>query len=142
MEREKFVETFASFIPYLFKKVMRGFQVGGISKMQLELLFKISSENGKPMSYYSERMVIPKSNLTVLSDKLIKEGYVERIYDRNDRRIIILSITKKGEEILTEHRNMVKKAILKKLEGISDQDIQRLNVLIKEMKEILGKIEQ
>lgn len=142
MEREKFVEAFASFIPYLFKKVMRGLQVGGISKMQLELLFKISSENGKPMSYYSERMVIPKSNLTVLSDKLIKEGYVERIYDRNDRRIIILSITKKGEEILTEHRNMVKKAILKKLEGISDQDIQRLNVLIKEMKEILGKIEQ
>lgn len=142
MEREKFVESFASFIPYLFKKVMRGFQVGGISKMQLELLFKISNENGKPMSYYSEKMVIPKSNLTVLSDKLIKEGYVERVYDRNDRRIIILSITEKGEAVLTEHKNMMKKAMVKKLESISDEDIKRLNLLIEEMKEILGKIEQ
>jgi DNA-binding MarR family transcriptional regulator len=75
-----------------------------ISKQQMGSLFHMCKDNGRPMSYYSEKMMIPKSNLTVVSDKLIKEGYVDREFDPSDRRIIILNITEKGKAYLEEQK--------------------------------------
>jgi DNA-binding MarR family transcriptional regulator len=112
-----------------------------ISKQQLGLLFHINADSGKPMSYYSEKMMIPKSNLTVLSDKLIKEGLVERAFDPCDRRVITLEVTGKGKEYLNEHKEKVKHEILKRLDSLSEAEAKRLNELIEEIKQIFDKIE-
>ncbi|MGE5632063.1 MAG: MarR family winged helix-turn-helix transcriptional regulator [Caulobacteraceae bacterium] len=141
MDRIKLVENILTFIPSVFKRLMKAYPNLEITRQQLGLLFHINCENGKPMSYYSEKMMIPKSNLTVLSDKLIKEGLAERAFDLGDRRVITLKITKKGREFLYEHKEKVKHEILKKLDSLSDADVKRLNELIEEIREIFDKIE-
>jgi DNA-binding MarR family transcriptional regulator len=142
MDREKFVENLLTFVPMMFKKIMKGFPNLEVSKLQLELLFKISNEDRKPMSYYSEKMMIPKSNLTVISDKLIEEGFIERVFDPSDRRVIFLMITDKGQGYLCEHKKRMKQEMIKKLDAFSDVDIKRLNELIEEMRTILEKMDQ
>ncbi len=142
MDREKLSESILTIVPFLFKKLMKVFPAAEISKQQLELLFQISHEDRKPMSFYSEKMMVPKSNLTVISDKLIIEGLIERVFDPNDRRIIILKITPKGVEYLGEYKKIIIREMKKKLESLNNDDIKRLNELIGEMKIIFNKIDQ
>jgi DNA-binding MarR family transcriptional regulator len=110
-------------------------------KQQMGLLFQISKENRRPMSYYSEKMMIPKSNLTVISDKLIKEGFVERSFDTEDRRVIILALTPKGEEYINENFERIRKGMTERLNSLNNDDIKRLNELIEEMKGIFDRLD-
>lgn len=141
MDREKFVENLLITIPLMKKKLLKNFPTCGISKQQLGLLFLISSEDEKPMNYYSEKMMTPKPNLTGMADKLIEEGLIERTFDPGDRRIVILKITEKGKEYLIEFKKKLRKEMIKKLEVLNDNDVKRLNYLIEELKEILDKME-
>lgn len=136
LSREKLAENLITFIPLLHKKLMKGFRADGIPKQQLWLLNDLSDNNGKTMSYYSEKMMIPKSNLTLIADKLIDGGLIERVFDPNDRRIIILKITEKGEKYLYKFKEKVVKEMEERLGLYSDNDIRRLNELIEEMKTI------
>lgn len=140
MDRETLAENLFNFLPLMFKRLMKAHPHFEMPKQQMGLLFHISKNNRRPMSYYSEKMMIPKSNLTVISDKLIKEGFVERDFDANDRRVIILALTQKGEEYINENIKKIKWEIMERLESFSDEDIKRLNELIEEMKEIFYRL--
>ena len=140
MEREKLIENMMTFFPILHKKMVKRWPASSLSKLQFELLFAIIKHDGMPMSYYSERMLISRPNLTGLSDKLIEEGLVERLPDPDDRRIIILKATKKGKQYIMEHRKIIKQEMLKLLDSLDDDDVSRLNELIDEIKAILNKV--
>lgn len=142
MDRESLVENLLTSLPMIYKKVMRGLPSFGISKQQMKLLAHINEENGRPMKYYSDRMMIPKSNLTVIADKLIEEGLLERKLEPNDRRVITLKITDKGKEQLLKFRKILKEEMLKKLEVLDDEDIRKLNKLIKEIVVIFEKAKE
>lgn len=142
LSREKLAENLITFIPFIHRKLMKDFPIIGISKQQMFLLHHISHHNEKPMSYYSEKMMIPKSNLTIITDKLIEEGFIERGFDQRDRRIIILKITEKGSAYLLEFKKKVIKEMEMKLSVYSDSNINRLNELIEEMKIIFDKSEK
>ena len=86
MEREKLIENMMTFFPLLHKKIHKKWPECGLTRLQFELLFNIIKHDGMPMSYYSEKMLISRPNLTGLGDKLIEEGLIERSPDDNDRR--------------------------------------------------------
>ncbi|MCX7711827.1 MAG: MarR family transcriptional regulator [Clostridia bacterium] len=141
MNREKLAENLQILMPVVFKKLMKTFPELEISKHMLELLFMIKKEDSKPMSYFSEKLMLPKSNLTVMADRLIEEGFIERAFDPNDRRVIILRITEKGDQYLCKAREKVKLHVAEKLVVFSDEEINRLNELVEEMKAIFSKMD-
>ena len=60
------------------------------------ILFLLSRGEGKTMSELSSALSIDNSTLTRLSDRLVKEGLIERTRDDSDRRVSKLRITGKG----------------------------------------------
>jgi MarR family transcriptional regulator, organic hydroperoxide resistance regulator len=141
LDRERLAENLQTIVPFIFKKLIKSVPNFEISKHLIELLYHIKNEDKKPMSYYSEKMMIPKSNLTVMADKLIEDGLVEREFDPNDRRVIILKITKKGDECLHGYANKMKQLMIKKLDSFNDTHIKRLNELFEEIREIFNKMD-
>ncbi|HEY9060260.1 MAG TPA: MarR family transcriptional regulator [Pseudobacteroides sp.] len=140
MERGKLVDNFLVFFPFVYKKLMRDMPVSDISRQKLGLLQLISSNDCNTMSYYSNKTMISKPNLTVMADKLIEENLIERMYDPNDRRVINLKITEKGKNVLEKHKIKVKETLLKKFEMLGDDEVKRLNELINEMESIMKNI--
>lgn len=140
VEKEKLAENLVTLVPTIFKQLMKGFPVFELPRQHIQLLFTIGHDNGKPMSYYSEKLMMPKPNLTVIADKLIEERLIERVFDPADRRVVILKITEKGEESIREHKEKVRCDVGEKLDLLSDNDIKRLNDIIDEMKVILKKL--
>jgi len=141
MDKEHLAENILSFVPLMMKRFTKGFSHAQISRQQFELLFLIQKFNGKSMSFFSKKMMVSKPNLTTLSDKLIQEGWIERVFDPRDRRIICLTITDKGKKFITLHKNKMKQLLVKNFEGLTVQDIQRLNELLEEMRSIFDKIQ-
>ena len=141
MERERLAANLLEFIPSIFKRLVKSFPSSNISRQQMELLFTVGNQDNRPMSYYSEKLMMSRPNLTVLTDKLIEEGLIERAFDPHDRRVIILNITAKGREFLNQHREVLRQEMLNRLNQFDDSDIKRLNELIEEMRDIFDKFD-
>lgn len=141
VDRDKLLEYILSFMPLLHKKLFKEFHLHGMPRQQMALLRRIKEENGKPMKYYCEKLIISKPNLSTVVNKLVDEGFIERKIDINDRRIINLFITKKGENYFLSHKEKVKKDMLCKLQSLSDEDIKKLNNNFEQIKTIFSKLD-
>ena len=139
MERERLAQNLFTIMPSIMKSIFKEIHCSELSKHQIYLL-RIIKENSMPMSYYSEKMMMPSSNLTLLADKLIAGGLIERLPDSNDRRVVVLSITSKGLEQLDEYFATFKAELVKKSKVLSDADVKRLNDIIEEMNLLFDKL--
>ncbi len=141
MERDKLLGYIFDFMPILHKKLFKGVHGMSVSRQQIKLLFLIKKNNGKPMKFYVEKLMISKPNLTKVVNKLIREGYIIREHDASDRRNINLYITKEGEGLLAFHMKEMKRNMLNRLEVLEDEDVLRLNRCFEEMVSILSKLD-
>ncbi len=138
-ERERLIEYIFNFMPLLHKKLLM--DVHHKKDMyKMRFLSMIKNHNGEPMKFFGERLLISKPNLTKLCNKLIHEGFVERKNSDEDRRIINLYITDTGEKLVNAHKQEIRKEMLKKLESLSDEDIQKLNENFNEVERIISKL--
>lgn len=141
MDRRILIESIMTLVPVLHKKFSKDTGNCDITRQQMELLFFISTEGEKPMSYYGTKLMISKPNLTVLADKMIEEGYIQRILSPTDRRVVLLKLTEMGELFFESQRKRMTEMMLEKLEDFNDQEIERLNELFSEIKSIFMKNE-
>lgn len=71
---------------------------------QFHMLSLIAKERSCNVTYLAEALVVKPSAITVMLDRLVQSGYVERRHDDQDRRAVLLSITKLGQEVYDEAR--------------------------------------
>ncbi|MGI5920823.1 MAG: MarR family winged helix-turn-helix transcriptional regulator [Syntrophomonadaceae bacterium] len=74
----------------------------GISIPQSFILSNLLKADGLTLKEIGEKCLIDSSSMTVLIDKLEKEGLVERRLDNRDRRAIRIFITDKGRQTASE----------------------------------------
>jgi DNA-binding MarR family transcriptional regulator len=141
LSKEKLVENIMTSGFLMYKRLSKGMNASDLPRSQFELLYFISLENDKPMKYYGDKLMISKPNLTVMADKLIGEGYVERVFEPSDRRIIILRLTQHGENYLYNEMVKIKQTMVKRFEALNDSEVERLDEIIDEMKNIFNKID-
>lgn len=62
----------------------------------------IISRHGKmTMSTLAQKTEIAKPNISIIVNKLLEEGYISRMRDLCDKRVNYISITDKGEELIS-----------------------------------------
>src|SRR5258708_5001379 len=77
---------------------------------QLRLAQALYDENpeyvqaGETMGKLSERLGVKQNALTQAAARLVNHDLAERLSDRNDRRIVRLRLTQKGQEWVRERR--------------------------------------
>ena len=57
---------------------------------------------GLRMKTLSEYLMVTSGNITGLTDQLVNEGWVERVADSEDRRSMIVRMTREGKKQFTE----------------------------------------
>jgi DNA-binding MarR family transcriptional regulator len=71
---------------------------------QLKCLFYISNQGKTNCSKLAERLKVYPSNITGIIDRLVEKSLVSRADDPNNRRILLLQTTPKGEAMIAELR--------------------------------------
>ncbi len=82
------------------------------------------------LSEISQRLLRVNSNTTVMIDNLEKKGWVERVRDQEDRRVIRVRLTPEGirmrDRVLPQHSEFIREV----LSPMTDQEVAQILVLL------------
>lgn len=105
----------------------------GITAAQGFFLEKLELEGPQKVSQIAEALCYTSGAITALTDKLIASGYVERERTEEDRRVVYLSITEEGRNMLGAVRQRRKANVEKFFGDLPDEDIDHLIRIFKQV---------
>ena len=76
-----------------------------LSITEVHTLVAIGKGRPRTMTHVANILGISVSTLTTAVGKLVKKGYVERVRDEEDRRIVRIHLTESGVEAVNAHEN-------------------------------------
>ena len=122
----------------LFKAESAG--LTGIREAQFRLLLQLYAVRMLSMSSLGKILYISKPYMTNLVDSLIKEGLVERHSDLYDRRVINISITKKGQETIESIKKQIRNQMKNLLSNLQESDLETLCLSGEKLIGVVSKI--
>lgn len=108
---------------YLWKKIYAQSFPGS----QSHILFTLERSGPKKMSELASILYLTPGAVTTASDRLIENGYIARVRNEEDRRVVHLELTTKGSEALKSLQNEGRKIMRKIFHDISDDDLKKIN---------------
>lgn len=79
-----------------------------ISANEMEIILYVNDFGPQRMKGVGEQFKIKFSTLTSLVDKIERLNLVKRVNSKEDRRSILVTITKKGKKMLEEYNSQIK----------------------------------
>jgi DNA-binding MarR family transcriptional regulator len=114
------------------KRTEKGQRPDLLSVLQLETLAYIKEE--KPlMKEVADYLCITPPSATSLINKLVKAGMIKRVSDKQDRRIIRLQITAKGEIKFKQEFKKVSAHIKRVLEKLNKKERENLAKILEKL---------
>ena len=78
---------------------MDNWGIKGLVPSHGDILVALLKSEKLTMKDLAEKIDKDKSTVTVLVDKLIKQGYVEKTRDIEDNRVVFVTLTEKGKDL-------------------------------------------
>lgn len=142
MDYIKTAETLFQLIPLIDIKFLRPVSLHfkpQHTPIRLHIL-TAAREKKATMSELSTETLLSKQQMTPLIDKLVAEGLVQREYDAVDRRIIRISITPAGLQLLEQTKEHALKLLQEKIKHLDEQDLTSLDNAMNDMVRIFQKL--
>ncbi|HPR65394.1 MAG TPA: MarR family transcriptional regulator [Thermoanaerobaculia bacterium] len=96
----------------------------GLTESQFNVLMLLEHQSNGSLDQVSigRMLVVNRSNVTGLIDRMEREGLVERFPDPVDRRIKQVRMTRKGKEILSRAQLLYIKGVQQAVTSLPDKD--------------------
>lgn len=107
--------------------------ISDLSITEVHTIEAIGMYDEKPMSEIAQILKITVGTLTTAINKLIKKEYVQRKRIEEDRRVVLIKLTKKGKLAYRIHEKFHKDMVNTAIEGL-DEEQER--ILINALTEI------
>lgn len=125
---------------------LRNGPLSDLSITELHTIEAIGMYKEKTMSDVAQTLEITVGTLTTAINKLIKKEYVVRKRIPEDRRVVLISLTKKGKLAYRLHEKFHKDMIEETVFQLTDDEkkilissLERINKFFKEKKELQNK---
>lgn len=89
-------------------------------------------------SELARRMYLHPATVVGLIDRLVKRGLVSRVRSEEDRRVVEISLSDKGTELILSAPEVPQGLIVKGLEGLTAEKLSRVADGLEELVKILG----
>ncbi len=114
-----------------------------LSITEIHTIAAVGMYGSKTMSEIAQVLEITMGTLTIAVDKLIKKGYMERSRSNTDRRIVNVSLTKRGKLAYRIHEKFHLDMVRAIMEDFTPQEeeilLSGLRKLNKHLKDIYSK---
>jgi DNA-binding MarR family transcriptional regulator len=98
-----------------------------ISMQQLRAMYILQDEEGVTVGRLAELFHVGLPAASVLADRLVRGGFVERHEDPTDRRRVLLSLTRNGIQLVTELREGSHQLLRRWMAQLSPEDLAALS---------------
>ncbi|GIP49483.1 putative HTH-type transcriptional regulator YusO [compost metagenome] len=105
----------------------------GLTGPQFHMLTLIARKKTCNVSYLADKLEVKPSAITVMIDRLVQSGYVERRHDEQDRRAVLLSVTERGAEVLGEARKKSREVLKTHLSVLSQQELEMMITILEKL---------
>lgn len=127
--------------PKFFKHLFNGFDHSktGFSKGALFVLIVLkyrSSEEGLKMSELEHHAGLKKSTLSETVNVLVEQGYIHRKRSKEDRRVVKVSLTRKGREKAEKLVEEIKNYVEERLSFLGDDERDKLFTAFEEIERV------
>ena len=121
------IERLLRHVAFIIKKRGRDILVDfGITTPQFNALLVLRDNPNITMGDLCEKLFLACSTATDLIDRMEKNGLLERSRDKQDRRVIRLSISEKGRSVISEVIEARRRYIASILEKLTPDEIEQL----------------
>jgi DNA-binding MarR family transcriptional regulator len=97
-----------------------------MSTPQFKALLLISEEEGIKMRELARKMGGSFSNATVLVDRLVERGLVERLAEPQDRRVVLVRVSEKGRNLMDQLVTSWRTLSSSLLEDLAPEDLTKV----------------
>lgn len=140
-----FADTINELMPVLFKEFARRqtneLYKGKITLPQFLILGFLHREGESKMTALARFMQVTTAAMTGIVDRLVKYGYVERVYEPQDRRIIKVRLTNRGSGLLKKINQQRRQMVIRIFGQISTSDRKDYLRILMQIKDILARQE-
>lgn len=112
---------------------------GSLSIFQIHTLLFLKENSGVNMSEIASFLQIELPSATSLVSKLVDRGLVQRLPDKEDRRVVKIELTETGTRLLSQTAELRSNKIKQLLTYLSDKQKHDLVTIMRTIKEYLEK---
>ena len=112
----------------------------GIGVPHFEIMMVLEEAGTQYIAEIGEKLLIPKSQMTLLIDRLVSLEIVTRRTDETDRRMSNVSLTDKGKAILKEKDRVLRANFTEKLSRLTDDELRQLAESLRRLRDILSRL--
>jgi DNA-binding MarR family transcriptional regulator len=121
------IERSLRHVAFIIKKRGRDILVDfGITTPQFAALLALRENPNITMGELCDKLFLACSTATDLVDRMEKNGFLERKRDSQDRRVIRLSISERGQQVISEVVAARRRYVSSILEKLDEEEISQL----------------
>ena len=94
-----------------------------ITLNDMHIIDRIGLNQAKNMSAVAKEMGVTTGTLTIAVNNLVKKGYLCRERSDRDRRVVLVSLTEKGNRAYRHHEKFHNKMLSELIEGFEEEEI-------------------
>ena len=98
-----------------------------ITMPQLKSLFFISNEGSTNLGKLASALGVTPANVTGIVERLVEQKLISRVENAQDRRMLILRTTEKGDELVATLREKRRRVMDKALSGLTVDELAILS---------------
>lgn len=84
---------------------------------------------------------VNRSAITAMTNRLVKKGLIQRTRDQNDRRVVYLTLTERGNEWIMETEEKIHKLVESFISKFSEEEIETFIQTYEKLARILQEME-
>jgi DNA-binding MarR family transcriptional regulator len=109
----------------------------GITTTQWSVLKLLATKNQLTQTQIANELLGDKATVGDVVLRLGEKNYIEKVFDKNDRRAYVVSLTSTAKKMINDIETMANDVTRKALEGLNEADIQ---VLYKALNQIISNL--
>lgn len=107
----------------------------GLTLPQLYVLTTLGLQGDMPLGRLGREMLVTKGNITPIVDHLVRDKFVIRDKDKEDRRKTWVRLTGKGKKLFQEVLSAYEEEFVPLMSCLSQDELKQLSQLLKKMTE-------
>lgn len=139
------ISQFVDRLEEIYPEITRGFVSkqtneifkGKITIQQFLVMEYLNRKKECKMSCLAQYLSITTAAITGTVQRLVKAGYVARVFDPRDRRIINIKLTAKGAELVTRISEQRKEMITRVFAKLTGQERENYLKVLQRIREVL-----
>ena len=117
----------------LYQEIKRELNKEHLTIPQLEIISCLDRTKGLSLSEIADRLLVTGGNVTGIIDRMERDGFVHRVRDKIDRRVVRAVLTEKGFELYKSFLPRYKEIMHKINSGLTEEERRQLQHLLKKL---------